>query len=303
MASALRRSGGPLSLVAPAAAPVLLYTRVLRHFVWMRGLEVGLLQAAPFLGAYLAGFEPGGWSVARLGLLLAGSTALTAHVFVFNDWAGYDGQESVRVNGQGAITRDQTGRLAFGLLVLAAAILAAVGVAAVVLGAAIALLSVLYSGSSRLGKGTPGAASLNHLVGGALLFLLGYTMVRTVDARGVALGLFFGLVFAAGHLNQEIRDYDGDRAEGIRTFAVAHGRTQGFLLSLGLFTVAYALIIWLAAVGSAPEILLGSVVAWVLQVGWSLQALERGLGLETALWMQRRYRVLFALVGLAMLLR
>ena len=33
----------------------------------------------------------------------------------------------------------------------------------------------------------------------------------------------------------------------------------------------------------------------------ALQALRRGLGSETALWMQRRYRLLFALIGLAML--
>jgi hypothetical protein len=33
------------------------------------------------------------------------------------------------------------------------------------------------------------------------------------------------------------------------------------------------------------------------------QALRRGLDFETSLWMQRRYRLLFALVGLAMLVR
>jgi hypothetical protein len=40
-----------------------------------------------------------------------------------------------------------------------------------------------------------------------------------------------------------------------------------------------------------------------LHVVWSLQALRRGLGFESALWMQRRYRLLFALIGLAMLAR
>jgi hypothetical protein len=49
--------------------------------------------------------------------------------------------------------------------------------------------------------------------------------------------------------------------------------------------------------------LLGSIVLWHLHVAWSLRALRRGLGFETALWMQRRYRLLFALIGLAMLAR
>ena len=35
----------------------------------------------------------------------------------------------------------------------------------------------------------------------------------------------------------------------------------------------------------------------------SLEALRRGLGPDTALWMQRRYRLLFAFVGLAMVVR
>ena len=128
-------------------------------------------------------------------------------------------------------------------------------------------------------------------------------MLGAVDARGVALSLFFGLVFAAGHLNQEVRDYEFDLASGIRTSAVAFGCRRGFLASFCLFTAAYRLIVGLAALGVLPKILLLSAIAWLLQARWSLQALRRGLGFETALWMQRRYRLLFALVGLAMLVR
>ena len=123
-----------------------------------------------------------------------------------------------------------------------------------------------------------------------------------MDARGVALSLVFGLVFAAGHLNQEVRDYELDRANGIGTVAVTFGCRRGFLVSFCLFTAAYLLIVALAALGVLPRILLASAILWVLQAGWSRQALRRGLGAETALWIQRRYRLLFALVGLAMLI-
>ena len=173
---------------------------------------------------------------------------------------------------------------------------------AVLIGTGIAILSLLYSLSPRLGKSTPIAASLNHLIGGGLLFLLGYSVARGVDAKGVAIGLVFGLVFAAGHLNQEVRDYEFDRANGIGTVAVTFGCRRGFLASFCLFTTAYLLIVGLAALEVLPRILLASSLLWVLQAKWSLQALQRRLGAETALWMQRRYRLLFALVGLAMLL-
>jgi 4-hydroxybenzoate polyprenyltransferase len=277
-----------------------------RHFASTRGIEVCVLQASPLLGAYLGGLSLDGASLSRLGLLLLGSTLLTAHVFLFNDWADYrlDARDlrraSSSVDGYG-ISRDQIGRVAIVLLVLAGVAFAGVGMSAVLYGTGIAALSLLYSFSPRLGKSTPIAASLNHLTGGALHFLLGYSAARAVDAKGVALSLVFGLVFAAGHLNQEVRDYESDVANGIGTVAVTFGPRWGFFASFGLFTTAYLLIVVLAALGVLPKVLLASAFVWLLQAGWSLQALRRGLGLEAALWMQRRYRLLFALIGLAML--
>jgi hypothetical protein len=70
-----------------------------------------------------------------------------------------------------------------------------------------------------------------------------------------------------------------------------------------IFTAAYAVLFTLAAVGILPRLLLWSVAAWLLHVLWSVQALRRGLRFETAIWMQRRYRLLFAFIGIAMLIR
>jgi 4-hydroxybenzoate polyprenyltransferase len=284
------------------------YAPVLRHFASTRGVEVCALQASPLLGAHLGGLGLQGGNLSRLGLLLLGSTLLTAHVFLFNDWADYSRdahdlrRTSLGVNGYG-ISRDQIVRVAIVLLILANVAFAAVGTSAVLFGTGIATLSLLYSFSPRLGKSTPIAASLNHLIGGGLHFLLGYSVARAVDARGVALSLVFGLVFAAGHLNQEVRDHEFDLANGIGTLAVRFGCRRGFLASFCLFTTAYLLIVGLAALGVLPKILLASAIVWLLQAGSSLEALRRGLGAETALWIQRRYRLLFALVGLAMLVR
>jgi 4-hydroxybenzoate polyprenyltransferase len=294
--------------VTIAASPPQPYPRVVRRLASTRGVEVCVLQASPLLGAWLGGLDLDARSVARLGLLMVGSVALTAHVFVVNDWAGYrtdalDARHARSgVTGAG-ISRDQIGRVAIVLLVLAGVAFAAVSMLAMLLGAGIAMLSLVYSLSPRLGKSTPVAASLNHLAGGALHFLLGYTLVHVVDAKGVALSLFFGLVFAAGHLIQEVRDYESDCAGGIRTSAVVFGCGPAFLASFCLFTAAYALVFGLAAAEVLPRVLLVTALAWPLHAWWSSQALRRGLQPETALWMQRRYRLLFALLGLAMLIR
>jgi 4-hydroxybenzoate polyprenyltransferase len=284
------------------------YARVMRNFASTRALEVLALQASPILGSFRGGFSLERSGVIRLGLLLLGSLALTAHVFVFNDWAGHgsdirDPRRATLVFAQRGITRRQVACVATALLIFANVDFAAVGGPAILLGAAIAALSLLYSCSPSFGKSTPIVASINHLLGGALHFLLGYTLFRPLDARGLVISLFFGLVFAGGHLNQEVRDYEGDLLNGIRTSAVVFGCRRTFLASLFIFTGAYALLAGLAALGILPRLLLWSTILWPLHVAWSLRALQRGLGFETALWMQRRYRLLFAFIGLAMLAR
>jgi hypothetical protein len=87
------------------------------------------------------------------------------------------------------------------------------------------------------------------------------------------------------------------------TSAVVLGRRRGFLASPFTFTAAYAILAGSAAIGILPRLLLWRTALWLLHLAWSLRALQRGFGFETALWMQRRYRLLSALIGLAMLVR
>lgn len=279
------------------------YARIARHFISTRALEVCALQASPILGTFLGGFSVLPGDLIRFGLLIFGSLTLTAHVFVFNDWAGYDSdiRDPQRKEYQG-ISRNQIAYFAGILLMIAFAAFAVVGVSALLFGAAIAILSFLYSCSSFFGKSTPIAASINHLIGGVMHFLLGYTAFHKLDERGFLIGLFFGLVFAAGHLNQEVRDYEADFHNKIRTSAAVFGCRRTFFASFILFSIAYAILIVLAVFGILPKLMLWSIATWILQIIWTWQAWRRGLNFEIALWMQRRYRLLFALIGLTMLM-
>jgi 4-hydroxybenzoate polyprenyltransferase len=284
------------------------FSRVTGHFACTRAQEVLALQASPILGISLSNYCFEMSEVIRPVLLLFGSLSLTAHVFFINDLAGHrtdihDPRRAKQVFTERGISKLQVSYVATAPLILANVAFAAVGGPALPLGAAIAILSLLYSCSPGFGKGTPIMSSINHLLGGALHFLMGYTLSRPFDLNGLLIGLFFGLVFAGGHLNQEVRDYEGDLLNGIRTNAVVFGRRRTFLVSLFIFTAAYGLLASLAALGILPRFLLWSAVLWPLHVVWSLQALNRGLGFETATWMQRRYRLLFAFIGLAMLAR
>lgn len=296
-----------MSVAASTQTLMRRYTRVGRHFAATRALEVCALQASPLLGAYLGGGLPQR-EVGRIAMMLLGSLALTTHVFLANDWADYERdihdlrRTSRRIDGDGAQRRG-LGRMSIAALLAANILLAPTGVGPVLFGDAIAVLGVLYSCSPHVGKSTPVAASLNHLIGGGLHFLLGYSVAHAVDGRAIAVSAFFGLVFAAGHLNQEVRDHDADRVNGVRTVAVVFGPERAFMASAALFTLAYAVIIGLAAAGVLSKFVLVSAIAWLAQALWSVEALRRGLGPGAALWMQRRYRLLFGIVGLAMIVR
>ena len=73
-------------------------------------------------------------------------------------------------------------------------------------------------------KRIPLLSSLPHLLGGLLHFLLGYSLFEPIDGRGVLIALFFALTFTAGHLNQEVRDHEGDQVNGLRRMQSSSGR-------------------------------------------------------------------------------
>src|SRR5204863_9579064 len=84
--------------------------RVIQHFAATRALEVLVLQASPIFGSFLGGLSLQPSGVIHLGVLLIGSLALTAHVYVLNDWAGHsshirDARRSALLFGRLGISR------------------------------------------------------------------------------------------------------------------------------------------------------------------------------------------------------
>lgn len=278
-----------------------------RYFVSTRGLEVLLLQASPVLGVFFGGLRPGDLDMRRPACLLLGSLALTAHAFLLNDWAGYhqdlpDPRRTESVLSQRGIPRGRIIWATLILLFIAISLFAVLGYSALLFGLSIAIISFVYSCVPGFGKSSPILGSINHLFGGALHFLLGYSTFHPVDLSGIELSLFFGLVFAGGHLNQEVRDYEGDSFNKIRTNAVVFGCRPTFLASMAIFTGAYAVIAGFAVLQSRMDLLTGSLVVWILHSSLFLHALNRGLSYNTACWMQRRYRILLAIIGFMMIL-
>ncbi|HEY2293608.1 MAG TPA: UbiA family prenyltransferase [Thermoanaerobaculia bacterium] len=287
----------PISAAKAAAA---------RYLSCLRLEEILVLQGSPLLGAAFAIRHPAAETVGPLAILIVANVCLVAHIFVLNDWSGLttdlaDPNKAAGVFTARGVGRGEIGGLAAGLLAVSLLLFSRLGPSALCLSLAIAALSALYSLPRFNWKGRPLLSSAAHLAGGALHFLLGYSVWSALDLRGLATATFFALTFAAGHLTQELRDHQGDVLNAIRTNAVIFGRRRTFAASLALFTLAYALLLLLALQGTLPRPLAALVALYPLHLRWSLQTLAEGLTYASIRRLQARYRALYAIVGLVML--
>jgi 4-hydroxybenzoate polyprenyltransferase len=267
--------------------------------------EVLVLQGSPLLGAVFSIGRLTGERVVDLAIFAAGSFCLLAHVFALNDWSGMgaDSRDPNRTIGL-FVTRGigHTGNryLWMALLGLSLLLLSPFGSRTLIIALAIAGLSALYSAPPFHMKGVPLLNSALHLIGGLLHFLLGYSLFRPVDARSLEIGCFFALAFAAGHLTHEARDRDADLLNGIRTNAVTFGKAGSFGAGIFLFTIADVLLVVLAARGTVPRALVLVAALFAVHLHWSLRTLRAGLNFESIRRLQVRYRALYAIIGLMM---
>jgi 4-hydroxybenzoate polyprenyltransferase len=278
---------------------------VARYISCLRAQEILVLQGSALLGATLALRQPTVEHVATLAILTLANVCLVAHVFVVNDWANLttDRVDPARAAGvftaKGVAPGEMAG-LAGGLLVLSLLLFSTLGVGTFAVAVGIATLSALYSLPPFNLKSRPLLGSAAHLAGGVLHFLLGYCVAGAIDRRGLVTAMFFGLTFAAGHLTQELRDYHADVLNTIRTNAVTFGQRPTFIASLVLFALAQTLLFALAVQGALPRVLAAGLLLYPVQLRWSLRALAEGLTPQGIARLQKRYRVLHALIGVAM---
>src|SRR4051812_17957569 len=275
-----------------------------RYLSCLRPQEILVLQGSPLLGAAFAIRHPGAENVGPLLMLTVANVCLMAHIFMLNDWSGLttDLADPNRVAGvftARGVGRREIGGLGAGLLTLSLFLFSRLGLSTFWLSLAIATLSALYSLPHFNWKGRPLLNSAAHLAGGALHFLLGYSLGNAIDRRGLATATFFALTFAAGHLTQEVRDHQGDVLNAIRTNAVIFGPRRTFAASLALFTLAHALLLLLALQGILPHPLAALVVLYPVHLRWSLKTLAEGLTYASIRRLQARYRALYAIIGLA----
>ncbi|MGE5648029.1 MAG: UbiA family prenyltransferase [Acidobacteriota bacterium] len=268
--------------------------------------EVLVLQGTPLFGALFSMGSITRGKLLDLLMFAAASFCLVAHVFVLNDWCGAstdlrDPNRAARVFTARGIGRREAGCVCVLLLALSLLLLVPFGPTPLLIALALAILSALYSAPLFPIKGVPLLSSVLHLIGGLLHFLLGYSLFHALDWRSIEIGSFFALTFVAGHLTQEVRDYESDFGNQIRTNAVKFGPARCFAAAFLVFTLADVLLVVMATRGVVPRTLVLAGGLYPLHLWWSLRTSVAGFTFKNIRQLQVRYRTLYAIIGLTMI--
>ena len=163
--------------------------------------------------------------------------------------------------------------------------------------AGVIILNYMYSGNILFLKSVPIVSSVIHGIGATLGFLIGYTFEGKIDLNGILFGLFFGIIYAAGHLNHEISDFESDQ-KSFQTNPKVFGKKNSFIASFILFSLSFIYILILVLLELLPSFLLiGIFVFYPLYVFSFLKTLKSNLDYKSMIEFRRRYRTIFLLWG------
>ena len=100
------------------------------------------------------------------------------------------------------------------------------------------LLWCIYSFPKKGFKYRPVLGTLIHFFTQIIHFLMGYAVIKPIDGTGIAISVYFAILFSAGHINHELIDREADEKTGIMTGAVCFGAKNWEILSFCLFSAA-----------------------------------------------------------------
>jgi 4-hydroxybenzoate polyprenyltransferase len=298
----------PLPILLEAGYPGITTLRNAWHLLsCIRYREVLVLQGPPVMGLLFSIGRPTIHRIAAGALCSLASFLLVAHVWTLNDWADIDSDtldrnKRLHLFTDKGITSPFILWFSITLLCTSLALFALLPSRTLLIAVGIGVLGFLYSVPGCRAKDIVFLSSLAHLTGGLLHFLLGYSLFSTIDQKALLIAFFFGLIFTAGHMVQEVQDHNADQLAGIRTHAVVFGKLPVFCVALATFIFGYVYLAYLASAGIVSA-RLGplSLVLCVVQVQWARQTLQGGLFFASVQQFRRRYQALFALIGVVMI--
>lgn len=278
----------------------------------IRVVESALMTGFPLIGFIFAlypGVFQNPFQLLYTAALFCFSTFfLVIYVYSFNSWGG---READKVNERlgdhpvltGEINEKQLRIIAYTGISINVLLYFLFFPRCLILAPLIMVNWTIYSHPKVMAKARPITGTTVHFAGGVLQFLLGYVVVRDYSLHGIAASVYFALVFAAGHLNHEVKDHDADLKAGLKTNAVVFGPRRMLHGAFAVFTIAFIYLLATSAAGTLQwhetwPFLAIYPVHLILHLKMSSSLEEKVYDVAY----QRNYRLLFVAAGLIMLI-
>jgi 4-hydroxybenzoate polyprenyltransferase len=158
-------------------------------------------------------------------------------------------------------------------------------------------MSALYSLPFFNFKGVPIFNSLLHFLTGLFHFMLGYYLFSPYNLYGIYIGSFFALIFTAGHLTHESRDFAADKINNIKTNAVFFSQRFTLIASFILFSVADLWLLFLSLQRIVVVLLLIIAFIYLLHLFLFIQIIRSDFSFDNISRYQQKYRMLYAFLG------
>jgi 4-hydroxybenzoate polyprenyltransferase len=213
----------------------------------------------------------------RLSVVVLANLLANAYAFMINDIedAPDDARDPSRAQRNLIANGDITpfeGWVAAGFIAaIALCLFAALGPLPLLTGACTLVLAHLYSWKAVRLKAWPVTDLVSHvLMLSGLLFAAGYFVYSSEPGQALIVALALILISAYGQLYNQLRDFEADRAAGLKNTAILLGQTITRMLSYACLAAAGLCI--------AISIVLGLIPLWIVSVTVAI-----GLGLTLLL--------------------
>lgn len=135
--------------------------------------------------------------------------------------------------------------------------------------------------------------SFVHFISGVINFLIGYAVGSEITYVGVAISIYFSLLFVAGHMHHMVIDYEADKSAKLKTLPSIIGITKTSRLSIAFILIAsfYFVVLSLLKVVliiSIIPVILSCIIHLILYVNFNLQNFESRIRYRT------NYRIVHA---------
>lgn len=235
--------------------------------VWWRLLRPHTLTASfiPVLvGTLYAVYQEQTWNGLGFVAMMVAAILIQSATNMFNEYYDYvrglDTEQSVGIGG--TIVRDGVAPKTvrnLGIIFFAISILLGVYIAATtswwiaVIGAGSMLIGYLYTGGPIPIAYTPfGEFFSGFLMGTVMIGISYYVQALTVTQDVIIISIPIAIFIGAILLANNIRDLDGDQANGRKTLAILIGRKNAIILLAAMFTTSYLLTLIFIVVGLLP---------------------------------------------------